>query len=472
MTLQENRHPALNPRLTAAATAAVLLASLAALPAVAQAQAAAATPPVYPVRDFFSNPERAYFRLSEDGRWLGYMAPAVGDGGPTPRRNIFVQELKGSQPVGTPRQLTRESARDIGNYRWKGDGTLLYEKDFGGDENFHVVSVDVATGKVTDLTPFEKTRANVINELPEDPVHILVAHNQRDAKVMDVYRVNVKTGAQALVAQNPGNITDWTADHLGRVRLAVASDGVNNTVLYRASEKDAFKPLFTTDFRTQVGPAFFDFDNHKFYAISNRGRDKAAAVLIDPAKPDAETVVYEHPAVDLMGLNYSRRYKVLTTAEYLEEKPGRKIFDRRSQTLFDRLATKLPGYEVLLQATDKAEDKFIVAAFSDRTEGARYIYDAKSDSVAKLGDINPKLPEKNMAAIQPVRYTARDGLVIPAYLTLPPGREAKNLACVVNPHGGPWARDAWGFNPEVQFLANRGYCVLQMNFRGSTGYGR
>lgn len=468
------RHPARrsHPLLAATAAAAVLATGLAGLPGAAFAQAASVAPPVYPLRDFFSNPVRSVFRLSEDGRWLAYVAPAVGEGGSTPRRNVFVQALSGSQPVGQPRQLTRESARDIGIYRWKGSGTLLYEKDFGGDENFHVVAVDAASGKVTDLTPFDKTRASIVNELPDDPAHILVAHNRRNPQAMDVYRVNVTTGEQTLVAQNPGNIVDWTADHQGRVRLAVASDGVNNTLLYRPTEQDAFKPLFSTDFRTSVGPAFFDFDNQKFYAISNRGRDRSAAVLIDPSRPEAETVVYEHPQVDLWQLNYSRLRKVLTSADYMEEKIGRKIFDARTQALFDRIGKKLPGYEITLQSADQAEDKFIVAASNDRTEGARYIYDARADSVSKLGDINPKLPEQNMAAMKPVTYTARDGLSIPAYLTLPPGREAKNLACVVNPHGGPWARDAWGFNPEVQFLANRGYCVLQMNFRGSTGYGR
>lgn len=124
------------------------------------------------------------------------------------------------------------------------------------------------------------------------------------------------------------------------------------------------------------------------------------------------------------------------------------------------------------QSGTLAEDKYVVAAFNDRTQGARYLYDVKADSLSLLGEISPWLKPAQMAPMQPVRYTARDGLQIPGYLTLPVGRKAKNLPCVINPHGGPWARDRWGFNPEVQFLANRGYCVLQMNFRGSTGFGR
>ncbi|MCP5271703.1 MAG: S9 family peptidase [Burkholderiaceae bacterium] len=434
--------------------------------------AAAPVPPQIPLRDFFRNIDRGYFRVSGDGRTLGFMQPALGDDGKTKRLNIFVQPLDGSRPVGEPRQLTRESARDISNYFWKGGDTLLYTKDFGGDENFHVVAVDASSGKITDLTPFENVRAAVIDDLPQDPQHILVQHNQRDKRAFDVYRVNVKTGAQTLVAQNPGNIVGWQTDHTGAVRMGVASDGVNNTLLYRATEAEPFKPLLTTDFRTQVNPQFFDAANAKFYAISNRGRDKAALVLIDPAKPDTEELIYAHPKVDLDGAAWSRVRQTLALAAYNVEKPGRHYFDAETRRMFERLERKLPGNSLMLQSATLAEDKYIVAAFNDRTQGARYLYDAKADTLALLGEISPWLKTEQMAAMQPIRYVARDGLEIPGYLTLPVGRPAKNLPCVINPHGGPWARDGWGFNPEVQFLANRGYCVLQMNFRGSTGFGR
>jgi prolyl oligopeptidase PreP (S9A serine peptidase family) len=434
-------------------------------PAVAQ------TPPQFPVKDFFANPERAYFRLSEDGRTLGFMQPvAAPDGGR--RLNVFVQPLQGSRLVGEPRQLTKETARDISLYYWKGSHTVLYDKDFGGDENFHVVSVDVKSGKVTDLTPGEKIRATILDILLDDPNHILVSHNRREASVFDVYRIDVRTGKETLVAQNPGDIIGWLTDHAGKLRVAFRTEGLNTSVLYRADEKGAFKPIITTDYKTEVEPAFFTFDNKKLYAISNRGRDKKALVVIDPAKPDGEQMLFAHPEVDLGGATFSRLRKKLTTAEYVAAKPERRIFDPQTKTLFDRIGAKLPGYELVLQSNTKAEDKYIVAAFSDLTPGARYIYDRKSDSITKLGDINAKIPASAMAPMKPVSYTSRDGLTINGYLTLPVGRDPKNLACVVNPHGGPWFRDVWGYNPEVQFLANRGMCVLQMNFRGSTGYGR
>lgn len=466
-------------KLQAALIGAATVLSTTALPAAAQAQSAAlatasasqAAP--IPLRDFFRSPERAYYRLSKSGQWMSFMQPAVGEEGKPKRMNLFVQAFDGKQLVGEPRQLTRESARDIGGYFWKGDDTLLYVKDFGGDENFHVVAVDVKSGKVTDLTPGDALRAQLVNDLREDPEHILVSHNQRDKRVFDVVRINVKTGAQTVVAQNPGNIVGWQTDHAGKVRMAITSDGVNNALLYRDKEDEAFKPIITTDFRTSVSPALFDFDDKKFYAISNRGRDKSALVLIDPAKPDAETLVYAHPEVDVGGASYSRLRKVLTSASYVTAKAGEHFFDADTRQLMERLRAKLPGYEVNLQSATDDEQRFIVAAYNDRTQGSRYVYDRKTDALVKMGDIAPWLPEQRMAAMQPISYKSRDGLTINGYLTLPAGQEkAKGLPCVINPHGGPWARDVWGYNPEVQFLASRGYCVLQMNFRGSTGYGR
>ena len=428
-------------------------------------------PKAYPVRDFFSNPEKAYFRLSADGRTLGFMQPVSVDGAPR-RLNVFVQPLKGSQPIGEPRRLTAETARDISIYSWKGSDRILYVKDFGGDENFHLVSVDVKTGKVTDLTPGEKVRAELLDELRDDPHHILVTHNRRNAELFDVYRIDLRSGQETLVAKNPGDVVGWATDHAGRVRVAFRTDGLLNVVMYRATEADAFKPIISTDYKTEVSIASFSADNRRLFALSNRGRDKKALVSIDPARPDAEEVVFVHPEVDLGGATWSHRHKKITEANYVTARVERKFFDAATERIYQRIGAKAPGMEITLQSRTKAEDKFIVAAGNDRTPGARFIYDAKADSLSMLAEINPKIPAADMAPMKPISYKSRDGLTIHGYLTLPVGRDPKSLPCVVNPHGGPWARDVWGYNPEVQFLANRGYCVLQMNFRGSTGYGR
>lgn len=428
-------------------------------------------PKIYPIKDFFRNPARGYFRLSDDGALLGFMEPVSIDAHP-PRMNIFVQPLKGSAPTGDPRRISAETARDISNFFWKGSNTVLYEKDFNGDENFHVLAVNAEDGVLTDLTPFNGVRASVQDDLEDDPDHILISHNQRNPEVFDVYRANIHTGQLTLVAENPGNIVGWQTDHAGRVRMGIASDGLHTTLLYRDGEDQAFRPIITTDFRTTVSPEFFTFDNRRFYALSNRDRDCLALVTIDPDTPDKEDVIFAVDHADLDGAHYSRLRRVLTMVSYQTDKPGRHFFDELSAQRFKNLSEKLPGYEVMLQSGTRDENKYIVATYSDKTPGSRHIYDAKNNTLDKLADINPSLPERDMASVKPIQYQSRDGLTIHGYLTLPPGREAGNLPCVVNPHGGPWARDGWGFNPEVQFLANRGLAVLQMNFRGSTGYGR
>ncbi len=426
-------------------------------------------PKRYEVRDFFGNPERSGYQVSPDGKTLSFMAPFER------RRNLNIVALPadGSAPdFAKAKRLTSETARDIAGYFWKGDGHILYVKDFGGDENFHVVSVDVKRGDIKDLTPLPKIQASIVDDLRDDPRHVLVQHNQRNPQVFDVYRIDVSTGEATRVAENPGNITGWITDHKGAVRAATTTDGVNSSLLYRPTEKDAFKTVLTTDFRTSVGPMFFTFDNQKLYAMSNRGRDKSALVILDPATGQEAKPLFEHAEVDLNGADYSRKRKVLTTAGFETWKTQRHYFDEATRALYSKLEQKLPGFDVAIISENLAEDTFVVATYSDRTPGARYLYHAKTDKLAKLGDHNPRIQASDMATMKPVTYTSRDGLKINGYLTLPVGREAKNLPVIVNPHGGPWARDSWGFNPEIQFLANRGFAVFQMNFRGSTGYGR
>jgi len=423
----------------------------------------------YELRDFFSKPERSFFRLSPDGKTLGFMQPYER------RENIFVVPLSsdGKTPdFSKARRLTAETERDIASFFWKGNDHILYVKDFGGDENFHVVSVDLRSGKLQDLTPFAKVRASIVDDLKDDPDNVLIQHNKRDPKVFDVYRLNVITGDLQLIARNPGDITNWLTDHSGSVRIATTTDGVNTSLLYRASEKDPFKTVLTTDFRTTVSPLFFTFDNKALYALSNRGRDKTALVVLDPNTGKESKPLFETPEVDLDGADYSHKRKVLTFVSFNTWKEQRHFFDRETKALFAKLQEKLPGYDVIIQNENLAEDTFVVAAYSDRTPGSRYVYSLKSDTLTKLGEINPHIDPAHMAPMKAVTYTTRDGLKINGYLTVPVNLEARNLPVIVNPHGGPWTRDSWGYNPEVQFLVNRGFAVFQMNYRGSTGYGR
>jgi dipeptidyl aminopeptidase/acylaminoacyl peptidase len=420
---------------------------------------APAAPP--PMKDFFRNPEKTGFAISPDGKYLSWVAPYES------RLNVFVRPLAGGSEI----RVTSETARDISGYFWKGD-RILYVKDFGGDENFHVVSVDLAGKDLRDLTPGEKLRAEVVDVLEDDDQFVLLSNNRRDARVFDVYRVDVKTGKESQVAQNPGNITGWMTDHAGRLRVATTTDGVNASLLYREKEQDPFKPILTTNFKESVSPILFTFDDKRLYVSSNRGRDKAALFEFDPATAKEGKLIFEHPDVDVEGLTYSRKRKTLLAASFTTWKLQRHFLDPEAKAMFEKVQAQLPGYEIFFASNNKAEDKYIVSTSSDRTRGSRYLFDKATGKLTLLGEVSPWLKEQDLAEMKPVTYTSRDGLTIHGYLTLPKGKAAKGLPVVVNPHGGPWYRDSWRFNPEVQFLASRGYAVFQMNFRGSTGYGR
>lgn len=428
---------------------------------MSSAAAAPARAKRIPLRDFFRNPERSGFQISPDGNTLSFMQPYQN------RMNVFVQPRAGGEPV----RLTSETERDIAGYFWKGPRRIVYLKDFKGDENFHVVAADLGGGTPVDLTPFDKVRAMIVDDRYDNDDEMIVALNKRTPEVFDVYRLDLNSRELTLIAENPGNITGWLTDHAGSLRLAIATDGVNTSILHRPNDGAAFQNVITTNFKEQISPLFFDFDNKLLFASSNIGRDKAAIVRIDPATAKEDSIIFQHPEVDVSGLDWSRKRKVYTEVQFITWKRERKFFDAETQAIFADLERRLPGYEIDLQSNNRDEDVFVVAAWSDRTQGVRYLYERASGKLTKLAEITPWLDENELSEMKPISYAARDGLTIHGYLTLPRGG-GTNLPLVVNPHGGPWARDIWGYNPEVQFLANRGYAVLQVNFRGSVGYGR
>ncbi|HPT30527.1 MAG TPA: prolyl oligopeptidase family serine peptidase, partial [Prolixibacteraceae bacterium] len=216
----------------------------------------------------------------------------------------------------------------------------------------------------------------------------------------------------------------------------------------------------------------FTFDNKMLYALSNLGRDKSAMVLFDVANGKEQEVIFETQEADIEGVYYSRKEKKLLWATWTTDKDQHHYFDPSTEAEMKSLEEKLPGYEIVLAGYSKNEDKLIVRTYSDRSRGSYYFYDRNTKELKKLAELTPWLNENDLCEMKPITYTSRDGLTILGYLTLPKGMKPKNLPVVINPHGGPWARDSWGFNPEVQFLANNGYAVLQMNFRGSTGFGK
>lgn len=415
-----------------------------------------------PLKDFFKNPEKNGYQISPDGNYFSYLTSWEN------RMNVFVQKVGSDEAV----RVTSATERDISSYFWKGNNKIMYLQDKAGDENFKLYSVNKDGSDLKLLTPGDKVRTEIVDDLEEIDDFMLVSMNERNPQAFDVYRINVNTGEKKMIAENPGNIMGWMTDHDGKLRIATASDGVNSVLMYRETEDAPFKEVLVTNFRESVEPIFFSFDNKFVYASSNLGRDKSAIVKFDIANGKEMEVMYENPYVDVSGLSYSKKRKVLTAISYVKEKREMKFLDAVAEKRYNRLKKELGDYEVVITGVNKNEDKFLVRTYSDRSLGSYYFYDQASDKLSKIAEVSPWINENELAVQKPVSYTSRDGLTINGYLTLPVGVDAKNLPVVMNIHGGPWARDNWGFNPEVQFLVNRGYAVLQVNYRGSTGYGR
>lgn len=418
--------------------------------------------PSIPLEDFFKNPEKTAFRISPNGEYYSYLAPWE------KRLNVYVQKVGADSAV----RITSETARDIAGYLWKGNDRLLFLKDTGGDENYQLYGVNVDGTELKELTVFEKVRTEMIDDLEDVEDEVIVGLNRRNPEVFDPFRLNVNTGELTQLAENPGNIVGWMTDHDGKLRVAITSDGVNQTLLYRETEQAPFAPLITTSFKETVSPYLFTFDNKALYTASNLGRDKTALVILDPATGKEKEVLFETQEADIEGVDYSRKDKKLLSVSWVTDKEKEHFFDAGAEAMKKDLKEKLKGYEVAIGSHNKAEDKFMIRTYSDKSRGAYYFYDKNTKELKKLADLSPWLNEKDLCDMKPISYQSRDGLTIHGYLTLPKGYDPKNLPVVINPHGGPWARDYWGFNSEVQFLANNGYAVLQMNFRGSTGYGK
>ena len=418
--------------------------------------------PLIPMEDFMRNPEKSSFQISPDGNHIAYMKPWK------TRMNVFVLNMNTNKET----RLTSSELRGVYGFIWLTDNRVGYVKDDGGDENMHFYAVNIDGTNELDLTPFENVQARIIDDLEDDPDYVIIGLNKRNPQVHDPYRVNINDGKMKMIAENPGNISSWGTDHYGKLRMATTSDGVNTSILFRDKESDKFKTILTTDFKVSVSPLFFTFDNKNLYVASNRGRDKTGIFEFDVNKAKEGKLIFEHDEVDVSGLMYSRKRKVLTGVSYTVAKRDMAFFDSWRENIQQKLEKKLPGYEVGITSFSDDETKAIVVTYSDKSSGTYYYYDIEKNQLTDLGKVSPWLNEDHMAEMQPVKYLSRDGLTIHGYLTLPKGSSGKNLPVVVNPHGGPWARDTWGYRPEIQFLANRGYAVFQMNFRGSTGYGR
>lgn len=420
-------------------------------------------PPLISREILFGNPERARPQLSPDGKYLAFIAPDA--------KNVLQVWLR---VVGQTeeQQITADKTRGIRTYFWTFDGDhLIYMQDADGDENFHCYSVNIHTSIVRDLTPFQGVKAEPIELDPDHPDEILIGMNLNDPQIFDVYRVNLKNGAVEFDTANPGNIVSWLADPQFKIRVAVAAtpDG-GSDLLYRSADDQEWEVLRHWGADDEGYPVSFSADSKTLYVVGSHDVNAQRLLALDLATRQ-ETVIAEDPQYDVGGVVvHPTNYKLQAVAFY-RDKLNWQILDDSIAADFEALAQVRPG-EFGVGSRTLADDRWLVAYTTDNGPVYYYAYDRDSKTSTLLFSNQPALEQVSLAPMQPVSYAARDGLTIHGYLTTPVGVPAENLPAVLLVHGGPWARDTWGYDPEAQWLANRGYAVLQVNFRGSTGYGK
>ena len=420
-------------------------------------------PPLIPREVLFGNPERANPQLSPDAKRLAWLAPD--------KKNVLQVWVK---TIGKDddKIVTADKKRGIRSYFWAPDDrTLLYIQDNDGDENFHVYGVDLDAGTVRDYTAYQGVRAAVIAVEPEIPNEVLVQMNARDRHVFDVYRLSLDSGALTLDTKNPGDVSGWGVDKKLNVLAGFVTTPEGGTeIRIRDNPQSPWRTWMTAPQEENLQFIDFTADGKAAYIETSTGSDTTRLVRRDLAT-GAETLIATSDEVDVGIEVMNPKTRVVEAVSF---EPGRrtwKVIDPSVAADFDAIAKLDPGDFVIVNR-DRADKHWLVAFTSDRGPIKYFDWDRDAKKGTFLFTNRPKLEGRQLAEMRPVTIKTRDGLNMHAYLTLPAGVPPKNLPMVLFPHGGPWARDVWGYSSFAQWLANRGYAVLMPNFRGSTGYGK
>ena len=432
-----------------------------------------------PVSDFYKRPPMTGFQLSPNGKYLAAVVP-IGQ-----RRNVAVIDLETRKAW----PVTSITKQDIGGFVWASDDRLLFFLDNEGNESRGIFAVD-RDGKNPKMLieppesqirsgRFEVLGADIVSLMENDPERVLISVSrvQEEGIVQDIETLNIYTGKRLRKIKNPGKITSWIADRNGEVIGAVRVDGVETSFLFRDGDSKDFEEWS----RSRTGqpswsPAFISQDRSRWYVSSRldaagNARDKAAIFRFDPKTRKIGELVYEHADVDVGGVIGSRATDDIIGVSYAADKPQQVMFDANLKDLQATLKARFPDQQVFLSSASRDEQKMIFAVSSSTNPGRFFLFDRKKNAFEELASVLPWLKESQLSPMKPLKIAARDGLLLPSYLTIPRQSSGKNLPLVLMPHGGPRARDFYGFDPMVQIMANRGYAVLQVNFRGSTGYG-
>jgi dipeptidyl aminopeptidase/acylaminoacyl peptidase len=421
-------------------------------------------PRCIPRQVIFGNPARAQPSLSPDGKQLAYLAPVDNV------LNIWVK----TRGANDDRPITKDKDRGIQQYFWAQDSSrIFYLQDTAGNENWRLYSVNLSSLEVKTLTPFDGVQVNVIEYNRQHPEELLLAMNKENQKFHDLYHLDLQTGRIELIAKNPGDFMSWITDHDLHVRGALkASPDGGCDLLIRDADTQPWHSLVSWGLEDtgESGPVTFDKSGSALYLIDSRGCDTSRLMRMDIRTQQAQFLV-DDPAYDIGGVLVNPDTYEIEAVSFFRERADWVVLNAGLQDDFMRIRGIADG-DFSIQSRDAADTVWIVAFNPDNGPGAFYLYDRQSKKAEFLFCTMPQLKKYTLAHMEPVSFLSRDGLTLHGYVTYPPGKKKKNLPMVLNVHGGPWARDAWGYNSRSQWLANRGYACLQVNYRGSSGYGK
>jgi dipeptidyl aminopeptidase/acylaminoacyl peptidase len=436
-------------------------------------QKASGLPPLIDRDLLFGNPEIAAEQLSPDGQYLAFLKPWKDT------RNVYVKAV--GEPFSAARLLTTESKRPVAGFFWTRDSkAILYVKDNDGDENYNVFAVDPAAKPAAgadappsrDLTGLKGVRVELYEAPKSDPDIVYIGLNDRDKAWHDLYKLKISTGEKTLLRKNTDRIVGWSFDVSGQLRLGIRNADNGDTEILRV-DADKLTRIYSCSVFETCYPIHFLPDGSRVYLETNKDIDLISLELLDPATGKTELVESDPLGkVDFGGAVFSEKTDELVETWYTDARVKTYFKDKAFGADDHWLQEHFKGQEVMVTSRTADEKVWLVAAHSDTEPGQVLIFERKGHKLIPQYKVREKLVREDLAEMKSVTYKSSDGLEIPAYLTLPKGVEPKNLPTLVIPHGGPWGRDEWGYNTLAQFFANRGYAVLQPNFRGSTGYGR
>ncbi|MGM1429155.1 S9 family peptidase [Sphingobacterium lactis] len=418
---------------------------------------------IVPIEDFFVKPERTSFKLSPDGSKIAYL------GEHDHCKNIFILDL---QKPDSSKQLTYQVNLNVQHFFWLDDQRIIFSNTQSSADSLRLFHIDIKTEKRQALLKPEKAKLRWVGPIKAHNGSLLVGMNSRDSSLFDLYRVFLDGRPKELVAKNPGNVMNWIGSPDGVVRIALTSDSVQETLLYRRAERDPFKEVMVNDFETLFYPiGFVKGSTDHIYAFSNRNRDRMALVEFDASTGQELRNIHENKRGDLSIEGYSHNLQEMVYVSSFADKYQKEVFNASYREVYQELKKKFKDSEISFLDVDKQQEGFVVRVFSDIHAGETYYYNRRTKVLDLLNEENPKLKNIPFNPMEEVEFLSRDNKNIHAYITYPKGRK-KNIPVVVLVHDGPNRRAEWGFDPEVQFLANRGYAVFQVNYRGSIGYGK